>query len=173
MEASPLFVENILLCLWKRERESTGFFPLMETPQMVSDQEVTEQVLPHYLVWGNTSSNASYVINDKSRFFCALSLIQYTKCQGMGSLCHHIQCVYTAVGHQTWHKSVSVPSFDHKGVLHITDVCVLCLDDEEALNSIMKDLAALGRCYTQHNKPKNRTLLYKQVHVLSSIRGWV
>uniref|UniRef100_A0A8C4E544 Mitogen-activated protein kinase kinase kinase 22 n=1 Tax=Dicentrarchus labrax TaxID=13489 RepID=A0A8C4E544_DICLA len=39
------------------------------------------------------------------------------------------------------------------------------LDDEEALNSIMKDLAALGRCYTQHNshKPKNRTLLYKQV----------
>ncbi|XP_068588367.1 mitogen-activated protein kinase kinase kinase 22 [Cebidichthys violaceus] len=37
-------------------------------------------------------------------------------------------------------------------------------DDEEALNSIMKDLAALGRCYTQHNshKPKNRTLLYKQ-----------
>uniref|UniRef100_A0A3Q2X721 Mitogen-activated protein kinase kinase kinase 22 n=1 Tax=Haplochromis burtoni TaxID=8153 RepID=A0A3Q2X721_HAPBU len=38
------------------------------------------------------------------------------------------------------------------------------LDDEEALNSIMKDLAALGRCYTQHNshKPKNRTLLYKQ-----------
>uniref|UniRef100_A0A8C5DP83 Mitogen-activated protein kinase kinase kinase 3-like n=1 Tax=Gouania willdenowi TaxID=441366 RepID=A0A8C5DP83_GOUWI len=29
----------------------------------------------------------------------------------------------------------------------------------------MKDLAALGRCYTQHNshKPKNRTLLYKQV----------
>lgn len=40
-------------------------------------------------------------------------------------------------------------------------------DDEEALNSIMKDLAALGRCYTQHNshKPKNRTLLYKQVHI--------
>uniref|UniRef100_A0A669CVN0 Mitogen-activated protein kinase kinase kinase 22 n=1 Tax=Oreochromis niloticus TaxID=8128 RepID=A0A669CVN0_ORENI len=38
------------------------------------------------------------------------------------------------------------------------------LDDEEALNSIMKDLAALGRCYTQHNshKLKNRTLLYKQ-----------
>uniref|UniRef100_A0A3Q0SMT4 Mitogen-activated protein kinase kinase kinase 22 n=1 Tax=Amphilophus citrinellus TaxID=61819 RepID=A0A3Q0SMT4_AMPCI len=38
------------------------------------------------------------------------------------------------------------------------------LDDEEALNSIMKDLAALGRCYTQHNshKPKSRTLLYKQ-----------
>ncbi|KAI9519573.1 hypothetical protein NQZ68_027754, partial [Dissostichus eleginoides] len=37
-------------------------------------------------------------------------------------------------------------------------------DDEEALNSIMKDLAALGRCYTQHNshKPKVRTLLYKQ-----------
>ncbi|XP_056155497.1 mitogen-activated protein kinase kinase kinase 22 [Lampris incognitus] len=37
-------------------------------------------------------------------------------------------------------------------------------DDEEALNSIMKDLAALGRCYAQHNshKPKNRTLLYKQ-----------
>ncbi|KAM4606488.1 mitogen-activated protein kinase kinase kinase 22 [Polymixia lowei] len=37
-------------------------------------------------------------------------------------------------------------------------------DDEEALNSIMKDLAALGRCYAQQNshKPKNRTLLYKQ-----------
>ncbi|CAL8312816.1 unnamed protein product [Merluccius merluccius] len=37
-------------------------------------------------------------------------------------------------------------------------------DDEEALNSIMKDLAALGRCYAQHNshKPKTRTLLYKQ-----------
>ncbi|KAG7525660.1 mitogen-activated protein kinase kinase kinase 3-like [Solea senegalensis] len=35
-------------------------------------------------------------------------------------------------------------------------------DDEEALNSIMKDLAALGRCYTQHHKPKNRTLLYRQ-----------
>ncbi|KAG7259522.1 hypothetical protein CRUP_014148 [Coryphaenoides rupestris] len=37
-------------------------------------------------------------------------------------------------------------------------------DDEEALNSIMKDLAALGRCYAQHNshKPKSRTLLYKQ-----------
>uniref|UniRef100_A0A7N8Y1H1 Mitogen-activated protein kinase kinase kinase 22 n=1 Tax=Mastacembelus armatus TaxID=205130 RepID=A0A7N8Y1H1_9TELE len=34
--------------------------------------------------------------------------------------------------------------------------------DEEALNSIMKDLVALGRCYSQHNKPKNRTLLYKQ-----------
>ncbi|KAM7390414.1 hypothetical protein PAMA_008535 [Pampus argenteus] len=40
----------------------------------------------------------------------------------------------------------------------------LQVDDEEALNSIMKDLAALGRCYTQQNshKPKNRTLLYKQ-----------
>ncbi|KAM6977267.1 mitogen-activated protein kinase kinase kinase 22 [Aplochiton taeniatus] len=41
------------------------------------------------------------------------------------------------------------------------------LDDEEALNSIMKDLAALGRYSTQNNshhshKPKNRTLLYKQ-----------
>ncbi|KAJ3611634.1 hypothetical protein NHX12_021649 [Muraenolepis orangiensis] len=37
-------------------------------------------------------------------------------------------------------------------------------DDEEALNSIMKDLAALGRCYSQHNshKPKTRALLYKQ-----------
>ncbi|XP_077365470.1 mitogen-activated protein kinase kinase kinase 22 [Festucalex cinctus] len=37
-------------------------------------------------------------------------------------------------------------------------------DDEEALNSIMKDLAALGCCYTQNNshKPKSRTLLYKQ-----------
>ncbi|KAK5849637.1 hypothetical protein PBY51_013956 [Eleginops maclovinus] len=37
-------------------------------------------------------------------------------------------------------------------------------DDEEALNSIMKDLAALGRCYTQRNshKPTIRTLLYKQ-----------
>ncbi|MEQ2236136.1 hypothetical protein ILYODFUR_009368, partial [Ilyodon furcidens] len=33
-------------------------------------------------------------------------------------------------------------------------------DDEEALNSIMKDLAALGR-YSSH-KHKNRTLLYKQ-----------
>lgn len=44
-------------------------------------------------------------------------------------------------------------------------MCVFCvLDDEEALNSIMKDLAALGRCYTQHHKPKSRTLLYKQVH---------
>lgn len=42
-------------------------------------------------------------------------------------------------------------------------------DDEEALNSIMKDLAALGRCYTQHNshKPKNRTLLYKQVQIVN------
>lgn len=38
----------------------------------------------------------------------------------------------------------------------------LCLDDEEALNSIMKDLAALGRCYTQQ-QPRSRTLLYKQV----------
>uniref|UniRef100_A0A3Q2XVQ6 Mitogen-activated protein kinase kinase kinase 22 n=1 Tax=Hippocampus comes TaxID=109280 RepID=A0A3Q2XVQ6_HIPCM len=28
------------------------------------------------------------------------------------------------------------------------------LDDEEALNSIMKDLAALGCCYTQHNSHK-------------------
>lgn len=47
-----------------------------------------------------------------------------------------------------------------------TVVYFLSSDDEEALNSIMKDLAALGRCYTQHNshKPKNRTLLYKQVH---------
>ncbi|CAL9698046.1 unnamed protein product [Knipowitschia caucasica] len=36
-------------------------------------------------------------------------------------------------------------------------------DDEEALNSIMKDLAALGRCSTQSShKPKHRTLLYKQ-----------
>ncbi|CAL8324782.1 unnamed protein product [Boreogadus saida] len=37
-------------------------------------------------------------------------------------------------------------------------------DDEEALNSIMQDLAALGRCYAQHNsnKPKTRALLYKQ-----------
>uniref|UniRef100_A0A672HDJ4 Mitogen-activated protein kinase kinase kinase 3-like n=1 Tax=Salarias fasciatus TaxID=181472 RepID=A0A672HDJ4_SALFA len=43
-------------------------------------------------------------------------------------------------------------------------VFILPSDDEEALNSIMKDLAALGRCYTQQNshKPKNRTLLYKQ-----------
>lgn len=45
----------------------------------------------------------------------------------------------------------------------VADVYLLFLDDEEALNSIMKDLAALGRCYTQHNKPKSRTLLYKQV----------
>ncbi|XP_055007068.1 mitogen-activated protein kinase kinase kinase 3-like isoform X2 [Boleophthalmus pectinirostris] len=38
------------------------------------------------------------------------------------------------------------------------------MNDEEALNSIMKDLAALGRCSTQNNshKPKHRTLLYKQ-----------
>lgn len=38
-------------------------------------------------------------------------------------------------------------------------------DDEEALNSIMKDLAALGRCFTQQHghKPKNRSVLYKQV----------
>ncbi|XP_052354070.1 mitogen-activated protein kinase kinase kinase 3-like [Oncorhynchus keta] len=41
------------------------------------------------------------------------------------------------------------------------------MDDEEALNSIMKDLAALGRCYAQKHdssshKPKPRTLLYKQ-----------
>uniref|UniRef100_A0AAQ4P806 Mitogen-activated protein kinase kinase kinase 22 n=1 Tax=Gasterosteus aculeatus aculeatus TaxID=481459 RepID=A0AAQ4P806_GASAC len=37
-------------------------------------------------------------------------------------------------------------------------------DDEEALNSIMKDLAALGRCFTQQHghKPKNRSVLYKQ-----------
>lgn len=33
----------------------------------------------------------------------------------------------------------------------------------------MKDLAALGRCYTQHisHKPKSRTLLFKQVRALS------
>ncbi|XP_037312083.2 mitogen-activated protein kinase kinase kinase 22 isoform X2 [Pungitius pungitius] len=38
------------------------------------------------------------------------------------------------------------------------------MNDEEALNSIMKDLAALGRCYTQphSHKPKNRSVLYKQ-----------
>lgn len=49
----------------------------------------------------------------------------------------------------------------------MTTVYFLFTDDEEALNSIMKDLAALGRCYTQHNshKPKSRPLLYKQVHV--------
>lgn len=49
----------------------------------------------------------------------------------------------------------------------MTAVYFLFTDDEEALNSIMKDLAALGRCYTQHNshKPKSRPLLYKQVHV--------
>lgn len=43
--------------------------------------------------------------------------------------------------------------------------CTLCLDDEEALNSIMNDLAALGRCYNQQisHKPKIRTLLFKQV----------
>lgn len=46
-----------------------------------------------------------------------------------------------------------------------------CLDDEEALNSIMKDLAALGRCYNQNishigHKPKSRTLLFKQVRML-------
>ncbi|XP_013857631.1 mitogen-activated protein kinase kinase kinase 22 [Austrofundulus limnaeus] len=37
-------------------------------------------------------------------------------------------------------------------------------DDEEALNSIMKDLAALGSYSSQHSihKPKIRTLLYKQ-----------
>lgn len=48
--------------------------------------------------------------------------------------------------------------------------CTSCLDDEEALNSIMKDLAALGRCYTQHisHKPKSRTLLFKQVRALSN-----
>uniref|UniRef100_A0A3B4XSK2 Mitogen-activated protein kinase kinase kinase 22 n=1 Tax=Seriola lalandi dorsalis TaxID=1841481 RepID=A0A3B4XSK2_SERLL len=67
-------------------------------------------------------------------------------------------------------KSISVPALNLKGrkvvACRITDVCLLSLDDEEALNSIMKDLAALGRCYTQHNKPKNRTLLYKQVHVI-------
>lgn len=52
----------------------------------------------------------------------------------------------------------------------MTNAYFLSLDDEEALNSIMKDLAALGRCYTQHNshKPKNRTLLYKQVHMASN-----
>lgn len=50
------------------------------------------------------------------------------------------------------------------------------LDDEEALNSIMKDLAALGRCYTQHNshKPKNRTLLYKQVCITQrKLKKWL
>lgn len=36
--------------------------------------------------------------------------------------------------------------------------------EEEALNSIMKDLAALGRCYATAHKPKPRTLSYKQVH---------
>lgn len=36
--------------------------------------------------------------------------------------------------------------------------------EEEALNSIMKDLAALGRCYATAHKPKTRTLSYKQVH---------
>ncbi|CAL8294141.1 unnamed protein product [Lota lota] len=37
-------------------------------------------------------------------------------------------------------------------------------DDEEALNSIMQDLAALGRCYSHHNsnKPKTRSPLYRQ-----------
>ncbi|XP_061876652.1 mitogen-activated protein kinase kinase kinase 22 [Entelurus aequoreus] len=36
-------------------------------------------------------------------------------------------------------------------------------DDEEALHSIMKDLAALGCCYTQNShKPKSRSSLYKQ-----------
>lgn len=55
--------------------------------------------------------------------------------------------------------------------LHVTIVTFLPLDDEEALNSIMKDLAALGRCYTSHSshKPKTRTLSYKQVHTANSV----
>lgn len=48
---------------------------------------------------------------------------------------------------------------------YVCNLFFFFLDDEEALNSIMKDLAALGRCYSQHNshKPKIRSLLYKQV----------
>uniref|UniRef100_A0A8C7XRA8 Mitogen-activated protein kinase kinase kinase 22 n=1 Tax=Oryzias sinensis TaxID=183150 RepID=A0A8C7XRA8_9TELE len=50
--------------------------------------------------------------------------------------------------------NIDIPNDQAPGIRH----------DEEALNSIMKDLAALGRCYTQHNshKPKIRSLLYKQ-----------
>lgn len=50
-------------------------------------------------------------------------------------------------------------------VLFFFCVRLLAADDEEALNSIMQDLAALGR-YSSH-KHKNRTLLYKQVHITS------
>lgn len=55
---------------------------------------------------------------------------------------------------------------------NVTFVFILFfLDDEEALNSIMKDLAALGRYSSQHSihKPKNRTLLYKQVNITSDV----
>ncbi|KAI5092117.1 mitogen-activated protein kinase kinase kinase 20 isoform X1, partial [Silurus meridionalis] len=45
-------------------------------------------------------------------------------------------------------------------------------DDEEALNSIMKDLAALRCCYqlnsSASHKPKSRTLSYRQVPVMNS-----
>uniref|UniRef100_A0A3Q1HWA2 PB1 domain-containing protein n=1 Tax=Anabas testudineus TaxID=64144 RepID=A0A3Q1HWA2_ANATE len=72
-----------------------------------------------------------------------------------GSLCHHA-CKFVLLPVKLLYLHV-------KEQWHITDnLYLVSLDDEEALNSIMKDLAALGRCYTQHNKPKNRTLLYKQ-----------
>uniref|UniRef100_A0A3Q3ATF6 Mitogen-activated protein kinase kinase kinase 22 n=1 Tax=Kryptolebias marmoratus TaxID=37003 RepID=A0A3Q3ATF6_KRYMA len=46
-------------------------------------------------------------------------------------------------------------------------------DDEEALNSIMNDLAALGRYSGQHSlhKPKSRTLPYKQVNGVNHRRS--
>lgn len=78
-----------------------------------------------------------------------------------GSLCHHA-CKFVLLPVKLLYLHV-------KEQWHITDnLYLVSLDDEEALNSIMKDLAALGRCYTQHNKPKNRTLLYKQVSVQTS-----
>lgn len=56
--------------------------------------------------------------------------------------------------------------------IHRVTTISLCvfLDDEEALNSIMKDLAALRFCYqlkpNNSNKPKNRTQAYRQVTTL-------
>lgn len=79
---------------------------------------------------------------------------------------------------KTWFiVALSIPLSSFWGMcvgLHVTVVTFLPLDDEEALNSIMKDLAALGRCYTSHtshtsHKPKTRTLSYKQVRSASSI----
>ncbi|KPP66420.1 hypothetical protein Z043_115082 [Scleropages formosus] len=54
--------------------------------------------------------------------------------------------------------------------IHVTLACPSA-DDEEALNSIMKDLAALGRCWPQLNsgsKASSKDQLFKQVCSASS-----